>query len=67
MIYLFIGLLQSCIHMNKMITCTIATHCIPFIILLLVCNRARYWSTAVGSDTVFYSNDCYKLQDKNVI
>ena len=33
------------------------------IILLLVRNKARYWFTAVESDTVFYSYDCYKLPD----
>ena len=32
-------------------------------ILLLVCNRAHYWFTAAGSDTIFYNNDCYKQPD----
>ncbi len=27
-------------------------------ILLLVCNRALYWFTSIGSDTIFYSNEC---------
>ncbi len=31
------------------------------IILLLLSNRALYWFTAVGSETIFYSNRCYKL------
>ncbi len=33
------------------------------IILLLLSNRALYWFTAVGSETVFYSIICYKLPD----
>ena len=32
---------------------------IYFIILLLLSNRALYWFTAVGSETIFYSNKCY--------
>ncbi len=36
---------------------------IYFIILLLLSNRALYWFTAVGSETVFYSNKCYELPD----
>ncbi len=32
-------------------------------ILLLLSNRALYWFTTVGSETVFYSNKCYKLPD----
>ncbi len=31
------------------------------IILLLLSNRVLYWFTAVGSETVFYSNRCYKI------
>ena len=34
-----------------------------FFILLLLSNRAFYWFTAVGSETVFYNNKCYKLPD----
>ncbi len=33
------------------------------LILLLLSNRAFYWFTVIGSETVFYSNKCYKLPD----
>ena len=36
---------------------------ISIFILLLVSKRALYWFTAVGSETVFYSNKCYKFPD----
>ncbi len=36
------------------------TDTIQTIILLLLSNRALYWFTAVGSETVFYSNQCYR-------
>ncbi len=39
------------------------TFTIYMFILLLLSNRALYWFTAVGSETVFYSNKCYKLPD----
>ena len=33
------------------------SHVFAFILLLLS-NRALYWFTAVGSETIFYSNKC---------
>ncbi len=50
-------------HASYFVNETIKDKQIKHIILLLVCNRARHWITAVESDTIFFSSDCFKLPD----
>ena len=54
--YFCLSLLFSNFH-----CCFIISLC--YLLLLLLNNRDLYWFTAVGSETVFYSNRCFNLPD----